>query len=199
MTRRVRYRTASVFVLSVSLAVVGCASTSTRHSLAASPLPLTLFEQAPVVAIVEVDTRTERIATNFEGENLKDSNGRLRTYWSNEGQIVREVRLNGKNTEDPDLFGGVTIEQAERGAKGIKLELGRSYFLLLRRSTRWYWEPECSHGCTRLPAPFELTTEQGGYEVLHGRLRVLRRGGPLDAFDGKEVDELIAALTKSSR
>jgi hypothetical protein len=160
---------------------------------------LTSFEQAPVVAIVEINTRTERISSSWEGEHLTDSNGRLLTYWSNEGHIVREVRLNGKNTEDPDLFGSVAIEQGERGAKGIKLELGRSYLLLLRRSTHWYWAPECSLACTLLPAPFELTTEQGGYEVLHGRLRVLRRGGPLDAFDGKGVDELIAVLSKAPR
>jgi hypothetical protein len=154
------------------------------------------FQKAPVVAIVDIDTRTERISRTVEGEYLKYSNGQLQTYWSNEAHIVRVIRLNGKNADDPDMIGVLAIEQEERLKNGLKLELGRSYVLLLRRSTHWSWAPECSHGCTLLPAPFEPTTDQGGYEVLNGRLRVLRRGGPLDAFDGKTVNELITALSK---
>jgi hypothetical protein len=157
------------------------------------------FEQAPVVAIVEVTTRTERISRTAEGEYLKNLNGALITYWSNEGQIVRVIHLNGKNPDDADLLGGMAIEQVDREKDGIRLQLGRSYLLFLRRSTHWAWGPDCSRGCTFVPAPFELTTEQSGYKILNGRLGVLRRGGPLDAFDGKQVGELIAALTKAGK
>jgi hypothetical protein len=108
--------------------------------------------------------------------------------------VVGIVRVNERRRTDPDLsWPRVVVDQKERREKPLEFEFGRSYLLLLNPSptSRFYVDYETSQiGYDS----YVLAVPQGGFEVVNGRLLPLVAGGDLDAYTGRDANEVIKEL-----
>jgi hypothetical protein len=118
-------------------------------------------------------------------------------FWTCVRAVVNVIRVNERQSTDPDLrHWHLIIEQMDRGERPLPLEFAREYLLFLDPSPKLlqFWKLD-RDGDDPHP-PYALAIPQGGFEVVNGKVRPLVKGGPLDAYDGRSVDEVLAEMQK---
>jgi len=168
------------------------------------PLPLVtrtrsaeeyIFDRPSIVLIARIVERCESEETDMEGQSLPGAETKARFWTSVNARAVQVLRVNDRPSDEPDLrYGYFLLEQQDRGEQPIRLEFARRYVFLLKPSPGLFshWVP-ARDSADHLP-PYALAIPQGGFEIVAGRLRPLVKGGPLDAYDGWLLSDLIKEL-----
>lgn len=121
------------------------------------------------------------------------------SYWTYAlCEVLEVLRVNERRQGDPDLDRRVVmIEQLRRRERPLPLRMGRIYVLLVTPSPNLLasWQTQQPGEPGRFP-PYSMSVEQGGFEVVNGRLKVLKRGGLLDAYDGRPLADVVADMRK---
>ena len=115
---------------------------------------------------------------------------KMKLYGAGQDLIADAFVLFGESPASMDFL----LEQKDRGEQPIRLEFARLYVFLLRPSPSLFpnWVP-ARYTVDHIP-PYALAMPQGGFEIVDGRLRPLVKGGPLDAYDGWLLSDLIKEL-----
>jgi hypothetical protein len=159
-----------------------------------------VFDRSSLVVLV-------RIRAEIKAEVANDEPGSVTTVTEKPSYVtyvrallLDPLRINERLPNEPDLQNRVlTIEQRDRGDRPLPLKLGHLYVLLISTTPDLLrdWDPKVSQFLS-VP-PYTLAMAQGGFELVGGkpgpflegrRLRVLSKGGPLDAFDGRLYEDL---------
>jgi hypothetical protein len=118
-------------------------------------------------------------------------------YWTHvRAQVIEIPRVNERSAGEPDLASPhVMIEQIARKERPLPLKIGRLYVLLLTPSPKLLgsWQARLPGEPGGFP-PYALSVDQGGFEIVNGKLRVLKRGGPLDKYDGHTLSDVLAEM-----
>lgn len=163
-----------------------------------------IFDRPSLVVLmrVQAETRTE-LSSDEPGSIVMVQ--KTTPYWTYvTGVVIEPIRVNERKDWEPDLAdGNLMVEQRDRGEHPMDLQLGHLYVLLLKPSPDLIgnWNPARANPDS--PPPYALAVPQAGFEIVNGRLRVLKKGGPLDAYDGGELSDMLQgdcrAQVRSSR
>ena len=161
------------------------------------PLPLVrrtqpvgpdVFSKAAVMLVVRIRERCEVEAGGFEGQSLNP----IRTWTYTKARVLQIVHINERQEGDPDLAEGeFLLEQMQREKNPLRLEFGKRYLLLLTPSREFILTAETPN---RRRDWYVLAVPQGGFEIAEGKLVPLVRGGELDAYDGRLVEDVIKEI-----
>lgn len=165
------------------------------HSTIKPPLPEvrrasgnqpTVFHRPSIVLIAQIRERRLIEKRDEHGGSLDPP----RAYSAIVGETMAVVRVNERQKGDPDL-GQLyfVVDQVERGERPLELQFGRLYLLLLNP-----WPAGRGSAAPGKLDSYVFAVRQGGYEIRQGRLVVLERGGELDEYDGRSVDEVLNIL-----
>jgi hypothetical protein len=153
--------------------------------------PSTPLEDAPLVIVGRVRERRDIEVLPIDngdvgGSLMPPASWAAITVWP-----IHLVRVNEREAGDPDLSrGSAVIEQHDLSRPQIRFEFGRYYLLLLRPALEG--PPPIARQFDR----YVFSLAQGGFEIRHGRLWPLAAGGPLDAFRGRDANEVIAQFRR---
>jgi hypothetical protein len=146
-----------------------------------------------VLARVHEQAKVERASDDPMSDLIVKKNTPYWTYVK--ASLIELIRINERNANEPDLTGfSLIVEQRDRDENPLNLKLGHLYVLLLKLSPDMidHWSRAPAAG----PPPYALALPQGGFEIVDGRLRVLRKGGSLDAYDGRTLSELTKEMNE---
>jgi hypothetical protein len=160
------------------------------------------FDRPSLIAFVRITkTMLEEPGNDEPGAQLNTAN-RRQIGRSAEARVLDVLRINERKPEEPGLEQRyLTIVDDKDGDIVRTLEIGQLYVLLLSatRDLLIDWHPFVE-GCHYLPPKpsYVLASPQGGYKLTIGasddtkwrRLRVLKRGGPLDVYEGRLFDDV---------
>lgn len=148
-----------------------------------------VFDRPPVILIARIWERCEVEETDAEGGSLSPPR-----FWSAAKALpMRVVRVNERRKEDPDLArGAFLLEQMERGERPIRFEFGKLYLLLLKPSPVVKGRPAAEAEVDR----YAFALPQGGFVIEDGSLIPLERGGELDKYAGRPIDDILSLLKR---
>jgi hypothetical protein len=152
----------------------------------------TVFDKPSVVLIGRIVVRYEIEATDVEGGSLIPPD-----FWTGmRGVPLTILKVNERRKGDPDLArGAFSIDQRDR-QRPIRMEFGKMYLLLLDPSPYLKGRPATEFELD----PYVFAVRQGGFEILrNGRLRPLEKGGELDEFAGRHMDEILQIVKYPKR
>jgi hypothetical protein len=181
------------------LAMAGCNSepdrwepidTGLRAPLAEVTRKTSLSGPFDAPALVVVARIRERCEVEVIDEHRRSLNPPI--VWPGaRAEAISIVRVNERRPSDPDLTrrGGFVIEQRDIDKKLVRFAFGRIYLLLLNPS------PYMSAVPSQRPSDaYVFGPDGGGFEVVRGRLRPLVSGSALEAYAGRDANELIKEL-----
>lgn len=156
------------------------------------PLDGYMFDRPALVLLTRVLSRTEEQHVGIDEMPEERTNSRFWTYVT--AQIEGVIRVNERTIDQPDLKDSyLRIEQQDRRENPIRLEFGRVYLLLLNISPHnQTWDP--SQSGVHRPPWYAPAVPQGGFDIVNGRLRPLVKGGPLDAYSGRLLVDVIKEM-----
>jgi len=133
--------------------------------------------------------------------------GRRRLSRSAEGTVVDVVRVNERRADEPTLERrSISVVQIDPRDQVQLLEVSQLYLVPLSTTEDLlrYWRLDAEACPIKLAIPgYVLASPQVGYQLTGGastidttgrRLRVLKRGGPLDQYDGLLFDDVAKKL-----
>lgn len=160
------------------------------------------FDRPALIAFVRITKTMQEEPPNDEPGAELNTVGRRRIDRSAEAQVLDVLRINERKPEEPGLEQRyLTIVDENDGDIVGRFEIGQLYVLLLSTTRELLrgWHPFVEQCLYLPPKPsYFLASPQGGYKLTTGaaydttgrRLRVLKRGGPLDVYDGVLFDDV---------
>jgi hypothetical protein len=165
------------------------------------------FDRPGLIAFVRITETIQTERPNDEPGAELNTAGRPRIDRSADASVLDVLRINERKPEEPGLEGRhLRVVDQNDGGLVRTFEIGQLYVLLLSTTPELlrHWRPfaeqclveQCSYWP---PTPsYFLASPQGGYKLTTGaayhtegrRLRVLKRGGPLDIYDGLLFDDV---------
>jgi hypothetical protein len=104
------------------------------------------------------------------------------------GVVLDVIRVNERQPFASDLRTSV-FGVFQGSHNPIPLSVGKTYVLFLDpHPLRMSYQPKAERGSD--PYIFAMHVDQGGFEIVNGKLRVLVDGGELDAYNGWTVNRL---------
>jgi hypothetical protein len=197
-----------LFLLLIALASVSAAQQEPPLPIVTRSRPDSgyVFDTPSLVAWIRVKEETKSETPNDEpGASLTvTANPRFGSYVK--AYLLRALRVNERRVDEPDLQNRyLTIDLGDAKDNPLPLKLGHLYVLLIKTTPELLrlrgWHAETDQFLS-VP-PYTLAISQGGFEVVGGspgpnmegrRLRVLRKGGPLDLYDGRLFDDVAKEL-----
>lgn len=160
------------------------------------------FDRPALIAFVRITKTMQEEPGNDEPGAQFNTAVRSQIVRSAEALVVDVLRINERKPEEPGLEQRyLTVVDENDGGIVSRFEIGQLYVLLLSTTPEILrgWHPVVEQ-CPYLPPKpsYFLASPQGGYKLTTGaaydtkgrRLRVLKRGGPLDIYDGLLFDDV---------
>jgi hypothetical protein len=145
-----------------------------------------VFDKPGIVIVGLITQVCQEEQKTIEGESLIP----MRLATQNKGVLSQLLRVNERQRRDPDLRDREFV--VLQGPDAIRIDIGKLYLLLLDPDPLLSSYPRGQRGGEY----YRLSTKQGGFEVVGGRLRTLRAGGELDAYNGRLLSDAIAEIQK---
>jgi hypothetical protein len=144
--------------------------------------PKTPFDQVPLVVVAKL--RERRVV-----EDLRDDGeSYVPPKLHQEYRLLRfAVRINKPAASDPNSDRSLAFLLERTPGVPFNLEFGRDYVLFLKRSE------DALVGPDSLPL-YTVALADVGFELGSKTVRVLRRGGPLTAYDGHPSEEVLRSI-----